>query len=507
MRLQANDLLYLSPELTLLLTAVILSILDLMMPSHKNRKWLGWMALAGVVLSSAWVLYYMNSLNADLTGPIVLLAQSYRIDQFANSFKLIMLIGTALVLLMSIGTLKKEAVEHRGEYYYLLLPATIGGMILASSADLITLFVGLELLSITSYVLVGIRKKQLRSNEAAFKYVVLGGIASAFILYGMSFLYGLSGSTNLQEIHAALTGMEPSWTAIVYVSFIFLLAGLAFKIAAAPFHTWAPEIYQGAPTPVAAYLGVVSKTAGLVMLIRIVYNGFYGASMGNHSVDDALFQSIALLAAAAMIIGNTAALRQANMKRLLALSATANSGYLLVPVALQYSPVHTSNMTELYFYLTAYMFMTIGAFAVLTSVSQSKGQERLTSFAGLYYRAPFTAGAMLIFILSLAGLPLSAGFIGKFYILAGSLQMHAYWLAAVMILTSVVSYYYYFRIVRQMFMRKLDGEVNGKMTLPIPLAIVIWICAAATFILGIMPQWLLRPLAHLLTNSGDLLIF
>ncbi len=505
MRLQASDLFYLMPELSLLMAAVLLTVLDLILPESTSRKRFGWIAAAGVLVSGAFVVWFMFDIRGNSAEYIVLLAQSYRIDQFANSFKLFMLAGTLLVLLMSMGSLKKEGVEHRGEYYYLMLPATIGGMIMASSADLITLFIGLELLSITSYILVGIRKKHLHANEAAFKYVVLGGIATAFILYGMSFLYGLSGSTNLAHINDALQGMDPSWTAIVYISFILILAGLAFKIAAAPFHAWAPDVYQGAATPVAAYLAVVSKAAGIAMLLRIAYNAYYDASSGTQPIDDPMFAMIAVIAAAAMIIGNTAALRQTNVKRLLALSAVANSGYLLVPVSLQLSPAHASNFAEIYFYFVAYLLMNIGAFAVLAAVSHVKGQSGLDSFAGLYYRAPFTAVAMLLFILSLAGIPISAGFVGKFYILTGAVQMQAYWLAAVMILTSVISYYYYFRIVRQMFL-KTDSSAEKRITLPIPLAAVIWFCAVSTVVLGIFPQWLLRPLADLFQVFGDLFI-
>jgi len=509
MQLQLADLSYLAPELTLVVAAVILAILDLVMPKQWSRQSLGVVSLASLFVSAGFVIYWMMEINgADGAGAIQLLNHSYRVDDFANLFKLLLLAGTALVVFMSLTYYREREIPHTGEYYYLFLPATLGAMIMTSSGDLITLYVGLELLSITSYIMVGLRKANQQSNESAFKYIVNGSIASAFILYGMSFLYGMSGSTNLMEIRSAIAVFDPSLSALVYLSAFLMIGGFGFKIAAAPFHAWAPDVYQGAPSPVAAYLATVSKAAGLAILFRIVFNVYYGIRTEDMPIYNDVFLGIAVIAAASMVIGTAMALRQRNMRRLLALSGVANAGYLLVPIAIEFGDpsfsVHFSNFTEMFYYLIAYLLMNIGAFAVLMAVSRSAGHEEMKGFAGLYYRAPYTAVAMTILLLSLAGLPVTGGFFGKIYIMLGAIQVHYYWLAAVMIATSVASYYYYFAIIRQMYMRS-DSE-HPDIALNAPLCITIWLCAALTVLLGMFPRWIIQYIESIYSIWHDFFI-
>ncbi|MDF2720335.1 MAG: NADH:ubiquinone oxidoreductase subunit [Paenibacillus sp.] len=507
-RLTAGDIVHLAPELSLVIAAVVLSLLDLMLPRSFNRTWLGWLAIVGLAVSAAFVIGDISALNptdaAQAVGPTTLLGNSWRIDDFANLFKLLFLAGTALIILMSIGNMKADEMPHLGEYYYLLLPATIGAMVMASSGDLITLFIGVELLSITSYVLVGMRKKSTSANEGAFKYVVIGGIASAVILYGISFLYGMSGSTNLAEVNAALGGSYEAFEPLIYVALMLLIAGFAFKIAAAPFHMWAPDVYEGAAAPVTAYLAVVSKAAGLAITFRVLYGVFGQGSLANTAVHDDFLTATAVLAAVAMIVGNFVALRQTNVKRLLAYSGVANAGYLLIPISTEFGIVHYSNFSELFFYLIAYVFMNIGAITVLMLVSHHEGNEQLSAFTGLYYRAPLTAIAMIVFLLSLAGLPVTGGFFGKLYIMLGTLQMHQYWLAAIMIGTSVISFYYYFGIAKEMFMRTSDN--NSPIRRSAAGQVTIWICAAATILTGFFPHIVLRYIESIFNVSTDLFI-
>lgn len=511
-RLTAGDLVHLAPELTLVISAIVLSLLDLFMPRSINRTVLGWIALVSVAVSAVFVLGDINALNRidDATGlvlpaePVSLLNGSWRVDDYANLFKLLFLGGTALILFMSIGNVKEDEIPHKGEFYYLFLPATIGAMVMASSGDLITLFVGLELLSITSYVLVGMRKKAYSSNEAAFKYVVMGGISSAVILYGMSFLYGMSGSTNLAEINQALSANYAAFEPLIYVSFFLLLAGFGFEIAAAPFHMWAPDVYQGSPTPVTAYLAVVSKAAGFAITFRVLYSVFGLGGLISEKIHTDAFTATMVVAAAAMIFGNFIALRQKNVKRLLAYSGIANAGYLLVPIGTQFGMVHFSNFSEMFFYLIAYLFMNIGAIAVYMIVSDSSKSEDISAFAGLYYRAPMTSVAMVILILSLAGLPVTGGFFGKLYIMLGTLQLHHYWLAAIMIGTSVISFYYYFSIIRQMFLR--SGEVETEVKSSATAQITVWICVAATLLTGFFPHVVLRYIETIFSVPMDLFI-
>jgi len=499
LRIQLSDLVYLGPELTLVVSAVVLSLLDLLMPNRMNRNVIGWLSFAGIAIAAIFVAFQLN-----LEQSVQLLKHSYRIDDFANLMKLIFLTGTGLIIISSLGFVKDKDIQHKGEYYYLLIPATLGGMMMASSGDLITLFVGLELLSITSYILVGIRKKSLQSNEGAFKYVVLGSVSSAIILYGMSFLYGMTGSTNIGEINTVLSQTLESYEALAYVSFFLLLAGFGFKIAAAPFHSWAPDVYQGAATPVTAFLAVVSKAASFAILFRVMY-GVYGIGdlMQTNLYRDA-FLAIMVLAAVTMIVGNFAALRQKNMKRLLALSGVANSGYLLVPISTHLYGAHFSNFTEFTFYLVAYLFMNIGVFTVLMIMQQFTDKEDISMFSGLYYRAPLTAVAMVILLLSLAGLPVTGGFFGKLYIILGTLAGHAYWLAGIMIVTSVVSFYYYFSIMRQMFMR--SDTTGSEIRISAPLGAIVWICTIATVLLGIFPHAVIDFIERIFTLQHDLFI-
>lgn len=508
LRLTAADLPHLAPELALVITAVVLSLLDLALPRTVSRFWLGWLSLAGVAVSALFVLGDIAWLNPPGTaaspGPVSLLGDSWRIDDFANLFKLVFLAGTALIILMSIGQIGKSDIPHQGEFFYLVLPATVGAMVMASSGDLITLYVGLELLSITSYVLVGMRKKAYVGTEGAFKYVVTGGISSAVILYGMSFLYGMSGTTNLGRINEALSLHYGAYEPLMYVALFLLIAGFGFKIAVAPFHMWAPDVYEGAASPVTAYLAVVSKAAGLAITFRVLYNVFASGRMTDTNLHDDFLTVTALIAAAAMIVGNAVALRQTSMKRLMAYSGIANAGYLLVPISTYFGMVHFSNFAELYFYLIAYLFMNIGAIAVLMRVGGASGQEGISAFSGLYYRAPGTAIAMLILLLSLAGLPVSGGFFGKLYILLGTLQMQQYWLAAVMIGTSVVSFYYYFGIAKHMFMRSSEPE-GEQLRSGLPLQFVIWICTAATIAMGLFPHVVLAYIERVF-SVADLFI-
>ncbi|PWW08397.1 proton-translocating NADH-quinone oxidoreductase chain N [Paenibacillus cellulosilyticus] len=518
---------HMAPELILIAMMAVLIMLDLLLPRRVDRSLIGWLSLAsllGSFVSVVWRIQHQadQSLASEALG---LLNDNYRIDDFGAMFKLLLLTAAALIVLWSLGAMKQGSsgqLVHQGEYYYLMLPATAGAMLMTSTGDLITLYTGLELLSISTYVLVGLRarraltaqaasseeKVSAKPAEAAFKYVVTGGISSAFILFGMSYLYGLTGSTHVGEIGSSLPQAVESFRGLIYLAFFFMAAGFGIKIAAAPFHAWAPDVYEGAPTPVSAFLAVVSKTAAAVALFRLFYNVVFPESLSNGStIGHDLFRAVLAVAACAMIVGTLSALRQHNMKRLLALSGVANAGYLIAPIGLSFYGVHSNNAAELFFYAAAYLCMNIGAFAVLSIVAGSRrdadGSVQLRSFEGLYHRAPWTAGAMIIFVLSLAGLPISGGFFGKLFVMMGAASSHAYWLVAIMAGTSVISYYVYFGIVRQMFMRSSGDE---PVHVPAASGIVVWLCAAATLVLGVYPNGLLHWFEHVFSVVGDLLI-
>ncbi|MBW5445916.1 NADH-quinone oxidoreductase subunit NuoN [Cohnella sp. CFH 77786] len=505
-----SDAWYLAPELTLSIFAVVLAVLDLFLPRSWNRNIIGWLTLVGLASAAAFVVWLMidfkNAAAAHPEDPTAafrnLLGGSYRIDDFGNLLKLVFLGASGFIVLSSLGSVRSSDIPLKGEFYYFMLPAALGAMVMSSSGDLITLFVGLELLSITSYILVGMRKRSGLSAEGAFKYLVAGGVASAFVLYGMSFLYGVTGTTNLAFIGEGIPAAITDYRALVYVAFFLMTAGFAMKLALAPFHAWAADVYQGAPTPVTSFLAVVSKGAAFAMLYRIFMNTAFFAK-DDPFVQKDLYLGLSVLAAAAMIVGTAGALRQRQVKRLLALSGVANAGILLTPLAIHLTPLHSSLFSEFVYYLIAYAFMNIGAFAVLTVVSRGSGNESLSGFAGLYYRAPWTAAGMTVLLCSLSGLPVTGGFFGKLFILFGTVQTGAYWLAAILLVTTVVSYAVYFSFIRQMYMR--SGSDDSSIRIPGPAGVTIWLCVAATLALGFLPKPVLGWIDALFSIPADFL--
>lgn len=469
------------PEYIIVLAAILLSLLDLFAKDTFNRKNLAYVALGAILLS----LVSLISLYGQPAGDII--SGSFVLDGFSKAFKTLLLVGSALILILAMSDTKEKSITDESEYYYLFLTALLGTMFMASSNDLVTLFVGLELLTLSSFILVAIRKKRLASSEAALKYVVNGGISTAITLFGFSYLYGLTGTTNIMEMRANLSqGITGDVQLLLSIAFILTFVGLSFKLATAPFHMWAPDVYEGAATPVTAFLGTISKIAGFILVLRIFVLIFTGIPVKDGSVS--LFMSLQLviivLAALTMVIGNTVALKQRNVKRLFAYSGIAHAGYLLVPF-LSLSPFTFDSM---WFYMVAYLLMNIGAFAIIHAFIRNEGHEDISVFAGLYQRSPAVAISMTVFILSLAGIPGTAGFIGKLNIFIGAFtsQPVNYVLPAIMMLTTVISYVYYFRILQLMFFRKPERET--KVEIPFNIGFVIVLCVVGTVLLGVFPS-------------------
>ncbi|MBU9723408.1 NADH-quinone oxidoreductase subunit N [Bacillus alkalicola] len=458
-----------TPEIVLLVLALLIFTIDFMTGIKGSKPFLGRLSVVSLLITAVLVVFTNNS--SGFIGEI------FVVDKFAMIFKLIILVGVALVITISMHYLEKNPDVYQGEFYSLILFATLGAMIMVSSVDLITLFVGLELLSISSYCLAGFKRKSKKSSEAAIKYVVLGGVASAFILYGMSFLYGLTGTTGIITIGRELPQLYVDYPYIIMMSLLFMLVGFGFKISIVPFHMWAPDVYEGAPTPVTAFLSVVSKLAAFGLVLRVFIVAF-------HSTFNEWAFILAAFAAVTMIVGNFIALTQKNVKRLMAYSGIAQAGYLLVPLA---ATVHeNATMSIIAFYGVAYVFMTLGAFAIITWVTESSGKEDLTSFKGLFYRNPYMAIVMAVFLLGLAGLPGTAGFVGKAYIFIGAIVGEMLWLAIIMFATSIVSFYYYFGIIRQMFMSEPNPN-DGELKAPLGITTIVTVAVAATVILGVIP--------------------
>lgn len=472
------------PEIIILGVAAVLVLMDLFMPKGQSRKVLGWIGFAGVIVA---IISLVGLLDNDVT---TILHETFRLDAFAKAFKLILLVGAAFVMLLAISYEPKDDFqEYRGEFYYLFLAALLGAMVVSSSGDLITLFVGLELLSMSSFVLAGLQKKSIRSNESAMKYVIIGSISTAFTLFGLSYVFGLTGTTNIADMRNVLATInDPQISFLLTIAFLMIFGGLSFKISAAPIHMWTPDVYEGAPTPVTAFLSVVSKTAGFALIIRIILSIFIFAPTADSNpvpILDSMTNYIAVIAAATMIIGNVVALKQQNIKRLFAYSSISHAGYILVAV----SALSVFMFDSMWYYLTAYLFMNFGAFAVIQLLTEKENSEEIFHFAGLYQRSPFLAVSMGVMILSLAGIPGTAGFIGKLNIITGALvspESPSYVLVSIMIATTVISYVYYFRIMRQMFF--MPADLKGPIKVPAATGIVIGVCVVATILLGVFPN-------------------
>lgn len=463
-----------TPEIVLAILALTVFTIDFTTGVRGKKPFIGTLSVISLLITIVLVVIFNQT-----SGSI---GDTFIVDPFAMLFKIVILIGVALVIMSSMSYMDKHKDMYQGEMYSILLFAALGAMLMVSSADLITLFIGLELLSISSYALAGFRKSQAKSSEAALKYVVLGGTASAFILYGMSFLYGLTGTTSLAEIGTAMPHLYAQYPYLVIMSLLFMLAGFGFKISIVPFHMWAPDVYEGAPTPVTGFLATVSKVAGFAILIRILAVGF-----------GAIYQEwyfiIAVIAALTMIVGNTVALVQSNVKRLMAYSGIAQAGYLLVPLAASLS--FNITMSMIVYYAFGYVFMTLGAFAIISYVTEEANSEEISSFAGLYKRSPFLAHAMTVFLVSMAGLPITAGFVGKVYIFLGVMTSEMVWLAVIMIVTSTISFFYYFGIIKQMYMRA-PREEDSMLKAPTSISLLVTISLIGTFGLALF--------ANMLTN-------
>lgn len=460
-----GDGLVILPQMELLLFALGILIFDFLL--EKREKYLNAaLALIGVA-ASALGLYrqFVNyqHVRASQVGPPVLIGfhNSVIVDGFFLVFALIFLAATALVILLSIRYLNIEK-EQEGEYYALLLFSCIGMMFMASGIDLIVLFLGLETMALSFYAMVGFLRREKRSNEAAMKYLLLGAFSTGILAYGFSLLYGMSSSTNIAEIGNILgrrfaytsTHGITDWLAIM--AFVTVASGMFFKVAAVPFHQWAPDVYEGAPTPISAYVSVASKTASFAMLLRLMINVFGGSQTLNAFGDPQTtwVYVIGGVAIASLTWGNLAALTQTNVKRLLAYSSISHVGYVLLGLVAW----SMTGLVGIMYYLIAYGFMTIGAFAVVI-VMRQRGLigDELDDLDGLYQRSPAAALLLLIFMMSLAGIPTTAGFVGKYYIFQALIESHHPVLAVFGALYIVPALYYYFRVVVHAWMKK-PGE-------------------------------------------------
>jgi NADH-quinone oxidoreductase subunit N len=470
---QRSDYLAIKPEILLTIFGCAVLLFDFLL--EKRDKYLNAvLALVGLGFA-AYQLGLFWTWRAQLPYPGF--GGSFTLDAFAIFAKFIIVIATALVVLLSTKYLEIEG-AHLGEYYALLLFSAVGMMFMASGTDLVVLFIALELMALCEYILTGFLRGNRRSNEAAVKFFLLGAFSSGLLLYGMSLLYGIGGSTNLAVIAQRLAE-RPSPDPLSWVAMITLLAGIYFKVAAVPFHQWTPDAYEGAPTSITAFISVAPKVASFAFFIRILITGIWPLR--------AEWQLLTIgVAIATMTLGNLAAITQTNIKRFFGYSTISHVGYLLLGLVAM-ADGNKDGLTAVVIYLLVYAFMNLGAFAVIIMMRRKDlvGDE-IDDLSGLMARAPGMAILMLVFLLSLTGIPPTAGFIGKYFIFLSLIETGHYYLAGFAVAYAVVALYYYFRIVVVMFMKKAADSVP--LATSAGLRVALGVTLAMTLVIGIYPQ-------------------
>jgi NADH-quinone oxidoreductase subunit N len=463
-------------EITIAFFAMLVLLLQAY-SAKKTKDVIGYLSLFGIATAAIITFYTPSSFGFGAVE--YSFSGLWVIDNYARFFKLVFLLCAGLTVLISMKYLKDEGINH-GEYFALILFATLGMMIMASGSDLITIFLGLELMSICLYVLCGYSRTRLISNESALKYFLLGSFATGFLLYGVALLYGAAGTTSLKGL-SEFTVNNDFQNYTVIIGMVLLVIGFGFKIASVPFHMWTPDVYQGAPSPITAFMSAGPKAAAFAAFIRIFVEAL--PSVRGEWVD-----LIWIMAVLTMTVGNVLALVQDNVKRMLAYSSIAHAGYVLVA----FVAAGKLGIASVLYYMLAYTFMNLGAFAIIT-VLGGKGEEKVNvqDFTGLGYKSPLAAAMMSLFLFSLAGIPPTAGFMGKFYIFSAAIKEGFLGLAIIGVINSVISVYYYLRVTIAMYMKdpasSQEGEITSLIFSPAVIVAII-ISAYGVLRMGIFPS-------------------
>ncbi len=483
---------FLLPQLILFLDVVLVFSIDLI--GSKEKKWLPYLALAGALISLAVSIYLFGWVDFEGTSA---LGGMLALDSFSLFFQIFASSVACLVILLSMAYMKLKS-PYQGEFYSFILLACFSISLLALSSDLVMIFIAFELLSIASYILTGFLRADPKSSEASIKYFLYGSMASAMMLYGMSLLYGATSSTNLVEIARGLANVDQGLEWVVYPAIVMLVVGFGFKTATAPFHQWSPDAYEGAPTPVTAFLAVGSIGAGFAIFVRVMLT----------ALPDFQINWVALLTGLSIIsmtLGNFVAISQKNIKRMLAYSGIAHAGYILIGLISWQSGVFDTvfdGISGVMVYLLVYLAANLGAFAVVVAFETMTGSDQIEDYAGLIRRSPLLAGTMVVFLLSLIGIPGTGGFIGKLLVFGSALRVEYYFLALVAIINSVVAGFYYLNVIRYMFFQPLDEPARDKIKLPGSLSAVVIIACVFTLLMGILAQ----PFIHFVQSSLGLVI-
>ncbi|MBE0427507.1 MAG: NADH-quinone oxidoreductase subunit N [Nitrospirae bacterium] len=465
MNFQVPELGPIVPELILTTLALIILIADLFI---KRKEIVALMSIASIII----VTFALISSSGTTFGGMFIS------DGYSTFFKIVFFINVILCVLISMKYIIIEKINY-GEYYSLILFSTIGMMLMASAADLIVLYLGLELMALSTYILAGFIKHETRSNEAALKYMLLGAFSSAFLLYGISMVYGLTGTTDIKTIAAIISERGLEGNSAILLSIMLLTVAFGFKIAAAPFHMWAPDVYEGAPTAITAFMSVGPKAAGFAVLGRVFMVAFASIKIDWATI-------LIIMSILTMGVGNIVALSQTNIKRMLAYSSIAHAGYALLGII----AANNEGLASMMNYMMIYAFMNIGAFAVIIMLrSEGFRGEDINDYTGLAKHHPWAAALMLIFMFSLTGIPPTAGFIGKLYIFLAAINAGYTWLVVIAVIFSAISAFFYLRIVMFMYMREPKDEVV--LTTSAGTGFVLGITTIAVLFIGVFPSYLL----------------
>jgi NADH-quinone oxidoreductase subunit N len=467
------------PEITVAVTALVVILADLFI---ERKTVLAVLSIIGLAIAAFFSIALWGTSLGFFGGRIA-------VDNYALFFK-ILILGIAVMIILTTTDYTSKIARFRGEYYALLLTSALGMMVMAAGIELITIYIGLELASISLYALAGFLKDS-KSGEAALKYLILGAIASAVLLYGMALVFGFTGQTSLTGIAGVL--QSKPWDTLssnpaLLVGFVLMAAGFSFKIAAVPFHMWVPDVYEGAPTPITAYLSVASKAAGFAVILRVFYLAF--GQPGELSEQWGIL--FAVLAAITMTLGNIAAIPQANIKRMLGYSSIAQAGYIMVGLAAAgMSPANEIfSRGSLLFFLAGYAFTNLAAFIAIIAITNKINSDLIQDFTGIGKRAPVLAAALTLSLVSLIGIPPAVGFMGKFYVFSGAVRQGLIWLVVIAVINSVISAYYYLRVVKIMWFN--EPASTEKLSSSVALKFALGIASLGILFVGIMPGGLMK---------------
>ncbi len=437
------------PEITLIIVLCAAIVIDLI---FKNKPQL----IASFVMAGLFVAGYFVIQQSGIA--VSIFSNMFVVDSFSVFFKVLILLTAIFVVIFSMQSKELNNGKRKlGEYYAFIISMTLGMFLMTGASNLLMMYLAIELTSLSSYILVGYKKETPDSSEASLKYIIYGAVSSGMLLYGISIIYGLTGSLNIYDVNQAIQQGGVSLLALIAAN-LLMIVGFGFKISAVPFHFWTPDVYEGAPITITAFLSVASKAAGFALMIRYFFVGYYdplASAINGYFTTVSGFEwhiIIAILSVATMTIGNLTAVWQNNLKRLLAYSSIAHAGYMMMGVVV----LNNEGISAIMIYFATYLFMNLGAFYIVMLIADKIGSEDIDSYKGLGYKAPFMAVVLAIFLISLTGLPPTAGFIGKLYLFAALINSGWIWLAIVGVLNSVVSLYYYVRIFRNMFLRDID---------------------------------------------------